>query len=84
MAYHCLAEKKGTLDNAEYFGNTVQLVKLQLLQGFARQSCPTLCDPIDGSPPGFSVHRIFQARVLEWGAIAFSIRASYLHTNTSI
>ena len=36
------------------------------------QSCPTLCDPIDGSPPGFSVHGIFQARVLEWGAIAFS------------
>ena len=36
------------------------------------QSCPTLCDLIDGSPPGSSVHRIFQARVLEWGAIAFS------------
>ena len=36
------------------------------------QSCPTLCDPIDGSPPGFSNHGIFQARVLEWGAIAFS------------
>ena len=36
------------------------------------QSCPTLCDPIDGSPPGFSVRGIFQARVLEWGAIAFS------------
>ena len=36
------------------------------------QSCPTLCDPIDGSPPGSSVHEIFQARVLEWGAIAFS------------
>ena len=30
------------------------------------QSCPTLCDPIDGSPPGSSVHGIFQARVLEW------------------
>ena len=29
------------------------------------QSCPTLCDPIDGSPPGSSVHRILQARVLE-------------------
>ena len=29
------------------------------------QSCPTLCDPIDGSPPGSSVHGIFQARVLE-------------------
>ena len=37
------------------------------------QSCPTLCDPIDGSPPGSSVHGIFQARVLEWGAIAFSL-----------
>ena len=36
------------------------------------QSCPTLCDSIDGSPPGSSVHGIFQARVLEWGAIAFS------------
>jgi len=37
------------------------------------QSCPTLCDPIDGSPPSSSVHGIFQARVLEWVAIAFSI-----------
>ena len=36
------------------------------------QSCSTLWDPIDGSPPGSSVHGIFQARVLEWGAIAFS------------
>ena len=31
--------------------------------------CPTLCDPIDSSPPGSSIHGIFQARVLEWGAI---------------
>ena len=36
------------------------------------QLCPTLCDPIGGSPPGSSIHGIFQARVLEWGAIAFS------------
>ena len=36
------------------------------------QSCPTLCDPMDCSPPGSSVHGIFQATVLEWGAIAFS------------
>ena len=36
------------------------------------QSCPTLRDPMDCSLPGFSVHGIFQARVLEWGAIAFS------------
>ena len=33
------------------------------------QSCPTLCDPMDCSLPGSSVHGIFQARVLEWGAI---------------
>ena len=36
------------------------------------QSCLTLCDPMDGSLPGSSVHGIFQTRVLEWGAIAFS------------
>ena len=36
------------------------------------QSCLTLCDPMDCSPPGSSVQGIFQARVLEWGAIAFS------------
>ena len=34
------------------------------------QSCPTLCDPIDGSPPGSPVPGILQARTLEWGAIA--------------
>ena len=36
------------------------------------QSCPTLCDSMDCSLPGCSVHRILQARILEWGAIAFS------------
>ena len=36
------------------------------------QSCPTLCDPTDCSPPGSSIHGVLQARVLEWGAIAFS------------
>ena len=36
------------------------------------QSCPILRDPMDCSLPGFSVHGIFQARVLEWGAVAFS------------
>ena len=37
------------------------------------QLCPTLSNPMDCSLPGFSVHGIFQARVLEWGAIAFSL-----------
>ena len=43
------------------------------------QSCPTLSDPMDCSLPGSSVHGIFQARVLEWGAIAFSdVHVAYL------
>ena len=45
------------------------------------QSCPTLRDPMDCSPPGSSVHGIFQARVLEWGAIAFSKVSPYLGIN---
>ena len=40
-------------------------------------SCPTLCDPMDCSLPGSSVHGIFQARVLEWVTIAFSRRSSW-------
>jgi len=42
------------------------------------QSCPTLGDPMDCSLPGSSVHGIFQARVLEWGAIAFSASCHYM------
>ena len=44
----------------------------------ATQVCPTLSDPMDCSLPGSSVHGVFQARVLEWGAIAFS-RVNYYH-----
>ena len=36
------------------------------------QSCPTLCDPINGSPPGSAIPGILQARILEWVAISFS------------
>ena len=36
------------------------------------QSCPTLCNPIDGSLPGSAIPGILQARILEWGAISFS------------
>ena len=45
------------------------------------QSCPTLSDPMNCSLPGSSVHGIFQARVLEWGAIAFSAFYLQLVTN---
>ena len=46
------------------------------------QSCPTLSDPMDCSIPGFSVHGIFQARVLEWGAIA--VKAIYDKSTANI
>ena len=56
------------------------------------QSCLTLYDPMDRSLPGSSVHGIFQARVLEWGAIAFSESSigfdryliSYIYLNSNI
>jgi len=41
------------------------------------QSCPTLCDPIDGSPPGSPVPWILQARTLEWVAISFSMNCTF-------
>ena len=51
-----------------------EMIIIQYAAAAARslQSCPTLCDPIDGSPPGSSVHGIPQARTLEWVAISFS------------
>ena len=47
-------------------------VKPGVKESEVAQSCPTLCDPMDCSLPDFSVHGIFQARVLEWIAIFFS------------
>ena len=48
------------------------------------QSCPTLCDPMDSSPPGSSVHGILQARILEWVAISFSRGSSQPRDGTCI
>ena len=47
------------------------------------QSSPTLCDPTDSSPAGSPVPGLFQARVLEWGAIAFSVAAREMHIKTT-
>ena len=46
-------------------------VKMHTAAAKSLQSCPTLCDPIDGSPPGSPVPGILQARTLEWVAISF-------------
>ena len=48
------------------------------------ESCPTLCDPMNCSPPGFSVHGILQARILEWIAIPFSIGSSQPRDQTLV
>ena len=48
------------------------------------QSCPTLCNPVDCSPPGSSVHGILQARILEWVAISFSRQSSRPRDQTQV
>ena len=48
------------------------------------QSCPALCNPMNCSPPGFSVHGIFQARILEWVTIPFSRRSPWLRDWTHV
>ena len=48
------------------------LIPAAAAAGKSLQSCPTLCDPIDGSPPGSAVPGILEARTLEWAAISFS------------
>ena len=65
---HCVLSssiKQMTILSFPWFGQETAAAKLL-------QSCPTLCDPIDGSPPGSPVPRILQARKLEWIAISFS------------
>ena len=48
------------------------------------QSCPTLCDPIDGSPPGSPIPGILQTRILEWVVISFSNTLSLIFKNSII
>ena len=62
---HYLGILKGNISNSK-------ITILAVAAAKSLQSCPTLCDPIDGSPPGFSVPEILQARTLEWVAICFS------------
>ena len=59
-----------TLGNLLYF--LAPRINVYAAAAKSLQSCPTLCDPIDGSPPGSPVPGILQARTLEWVAIFFS------------
>ena len=71
------------VDESDSWSNSTDFIKFYLKEEFVSlrftaaaakslQSCPTLCDPIDGSPPGSPVPGILQARTLEWVAISFS------------
>ena len=62
----------GRLNLSNYFSISHRLCILFTYAAKSLQSCPTLCDPMDCSLPGFSVHVILQARTLEWVAISFS------------
>ena len=64
-----LQQRKNQLAQRSNVGNS----KAAAAAAKSLQSCPTLCDPIDGSPPGPAIPGIPQARVLEWVAIAFSL-----------
>ena len=71
-----LLEVIGELAKIFYYLFISCLMDYELLEVAAAarllQSCPTLCDPIDGSPPGSPVPGILQSRTLEWVAISFS------------
>ena len=62
--------------------NIFLLILRATLKVLVAQSCPTLCDPMDCSPPGSSVHGILQARILEWVAIPFSRGSSWPRDQT--
>ena len=62
-------------DTKELLNTVLPITAFKALHAAAAkslQSCPTLCDPIDGSPPGSAIPGILQARTLEWVAISFS------------
>ena len=68
---HILELKGRQISQESLYMSYMQFI---LFRDAALQSCPTPSDPMDCSLSGSSVHGIFQARVLEWGAIAFSVR----------
>ena len=71
--YHCEVSEFlfGVIHNL--WRETLGLYEYPAAAAKSLQSCPTLCDPMDCSLPGFSVHGILQARTLKWVAISFSI-----------
>ena len=73
------------LGRCVFWGMWVHLLGSYLIKwSKVAQSCPTLCNPMDCSPPGFSVHGILQARILQWVAISFSRGSSRPRDRTQV
>ena len=72
MAVKCLEKGLSGKKEEEQAGEPFRMSWVWSAAAKSLQSCPTLCDPIDGSPPGSPVPGILQARTLEWVAISFS------------
>ena len=70
--------------NLERLTSSLESWNVKPVKVVVAQSCPTLCNPMDYSPPGSSVHGIFQARILEWVAIFFSSGSSRPRNQTYI
>ena len=77
-------KKKHSFIDFWLFWVFVAVLELSLKLSEITQSCPTLCDPMDCSLPGSSIHGIFQARVLEWAAISFSRVSSHPRDQTLV
>ena len=70
--FHCDTSTEKFWENNNDKKQTAKSLLMSVAAAKSLQSCLTLCDPVDGSPPGSSVLGILQARTLEWGAISFS------------
>ena len=74
MESYCSMDHTSSMSSRDLWYNTEPTINNAVAAAAAKslQSCPTLCDPTDGSPPGSPNSGILQARTLEWVAISFS------------
>ena len=77
MSFHTVSQPVGVLDSLMLIVSFCAWARDGGSGGLVAELCPTLCDPVDCSPPGFSVHGIPQTRILEWVAISFSRGSSW-------
>ena len=77
-------KEKSFKDEVTELQNIMYVIAWWKWKSEVAQSCPTICDPMDCSPPGSSLHGILQARVLEWVAISFTSGSSRPRDRTRV